>query len=286
MPRKPYRIRTGGAALLCTAGVLLLGSCGALLLGGCAAEKQVIQPGAGLSADTLRAGGMALVGITVLDEVEQVRPPLVSTFEKVLAAVRPDMPIRPASAARDALGLPAYRKLLFAYQETGRLQPEEQEALAKALGPRARYAILARVEKNTVRTSGGGLPQQGTATMGGAPTTPPPSRVSRDARIRFTIYDLAETRGVFEATYASSSDNRAALPMEAPQDRTETKRPDVQLDGPGASVDSRVPPAGDSGLESPPLSDALIEAYRTFAYDLPATPAAKSRAGADSSTAR
>lgn len=283
MTRKPYRNRSRGSALLCAAAVLALG---ALFLAGCAAEKQVIEPAAGLSADTLRTDGVALVGVTVLDEVEQVRPPLVSTFEKVLAAIRPDMPIRPASSTRDALGLPAYRKLLFAYQETGRLEPEQQEALAKALGPRVRYAILARVEKNTVRFSGGGIPQQGTPTMGGAPTTPPPSRASRDARIRFTIYDLVETRGVFAATYASSSDNMASMPMDRPEDRPEKKRPSVDLNAPGAPVDSRETPPGDAGPESPPLSDALIEAYRAFAYDLPATPAPRTRAGADSTTAR
>ncbi|HET9950540.1 MAG TPA: hypothetical protein VFS09_01970 [Candidatus Eisenbacteria bacterium] len=267
------------SALPWVAGVLLPLSLAALLLAGCAAERQVIQPGAGLSADTLRADGLALVGITVLDEVEQLRPPLVATFEKVLAAIRPDLPIGPASVARDALGLPAYRKLLFAYQETGRLEPEEQAALAKALGPGVRYAILARVEKNTVRLSGGGLPQQGSPTMGGSPSMRPPSSASRDARIRFTIYDLAESRGVFEATYASSSDNWAAYRSDAPPEKGS---PSVDFHTIGASGDMRES-LPESGPDTPSLADALVEGYRAFALDLPA---ATKKAAPDSSAAR
>jgi len=282
MPRKPYRIRTEGSAFLWAAGALVLASFAGLLLAGCAAERQVVKPGIGLSADTLRADGMALVGVTVLNEVEQLRPPLVSTFEKVLAAVRPDLPIRPASASRDALGLPAYRKILFAYQETGRLEPEVQAELRKALGSETRYAILARVEKNSVRVSGAPPPQgspQGSPTMGGVPSMPPPSRMSRDARVRFTIYDLAESREVFEATYASSSDNWAP---DRPEESPKKGPPGVNSNAPGASADTRES-APEEGPVSPSLADALIEGYRAFALDLPA---AKPGSAADSAASR
>jgi hypothetical protein len=221
---------------------------------------------------------MALVGITVLDEVEQLRPPLVSTFEKVLAAMRPDLPIRRAVETREALGLPAYRKLLFAYQETGKLEPEQIAEIGKGIGSRTRYAILARVEKNSVRASG--VAPSPSSTTSGPPTSmPSPPTLSRDARIRFTIYDLGQAREVFQATYISSSDNRTADPAYAPFEKGPPKIDPNTSTGRVVTRES-IP---DQSPESPSLAEALIEGYRAFALDLPAV---RAGARADSTTAR
>jgi hypothetical protein len=227
---------------------------------GCAAEREVVRPTVGISGEDFRKGGVAVGGVTVVDEVEQVRPPLVAAFERTLATDRPDLPFRRADSVRVALGLPEYRRLLNAYQSTGNVGAADLAALKEAIGPGTRYLILGRVEKNAVRAFGR-MPSHARHE-----TWPPPPAnqvlsASRDARVRFTLYDLAEGRSVFEAAYASSSDN--SLPdslRNAPP-----PRPAVTVGGDQVGEPPEPPP----DLQAPELSTTLLEAYHAFLADLP-----------------
>jgi hypothetical protein len=271
MAGRKYGISARVAALLSAAA---LGAGLGAAFAGCAAERQVAPPASGLTADTLRAGGLAVVGVTVIDEVEQVRPPLVAALEATLGRSRPDLSLRLAATVRDSLGLAEYRRILLAYQSTGALAPSDLSELGARLGPATRFALLARVEKNDVHVSGAPQPQQPTGVGMSGPMALPP-RVTRDARIRFTIYDLSDPYVAWEALYASSSEN--VLP-----DSLRNRPRRVAFDAPGAPG-----AAGDFGgmrpdsPETPPLAAALMEAFRSFAADLPggasagATPTAR-----------
>jgi len=263
MTLRKYGILAAAAALLCAGAAML--SLAAVMLSGCAAERQIVMPAA-LSADTLRAEGLAVVGVTVVDEVEQVRPPLVAALESTLATSRVDLPFRRAASVRDSLGLAAYRRILLAYQSSGTLPPVDLAELSARLGPGVRFALVARVDKNSLHVYESLRHQQESAYgMSGPMTTPP--KVTRDARVRVTLYDLADRRPAWEAVYASSSENAAPDSLVNPPRR-------VRFEAPGGSAVSRgaIPDAP----EAPTLATALMEAFRAIAADLPggAPPAA------------
>ncbi len=251
MTRGRYGIERAAAALLCLAGALL---------SGCAAERAVHVAESGVTAEALRAGGLAIVGVTVIEEVEQVRPPLVAALEAVMREARPDLPFRSAGEVRDSLGLPVYRRILSAYQSAGKLTEPERLELAARLGEVVRFALLARVDKNVVR-----FPRARRAynarygdRSGAASSDFGTRAASRDARVRVTLYDLASGSEAWAADYASSSDN--VLPDSVPRlpERLLVPRPGE----PGELPLEPTP-------EAPSLARALIEGFRAFAADLP-----------------
>jgi len=244
-------------------GILLTTAALLSLLGGCAAERAVLTTDAGLTAEALRAEGLAIVGVTVVEEVEQVRPPLIAALEGVLRERRPDLPFRSADAVRDSLGLPAYRRILSVYQAAGKLSESGRLELAGRLRASARFALLARVDKNVVRLPSVrrqydrryGEPYDATSAKFGS------RAASRDTRVRVTLYDLASGREAWAAVYASSSDN--VLPDSIPRlpDRLTVPRPEQEGELPLEPVP-----------EVPSLAQALIEGFRAFAADLPSPP--------------
>lgn len=255
MAGRRYGIRGLAAKVAAAVAGLLVAAAG---LPGCAAEHEVRTAPTELTAPGLRSDGLAVASVTVVDEVEQKRPPLVAALERALAADRPDLPFRHAESVKDALGLAAYRRILSAYQSSGRLTAAEQSDLRAALGTGTRYVVLARVEKDAIRESGR-RPRTSPYEQ------PPPAAmsfitISRDARVRVTLFDLLRSRVAFEASYASSSDNAPADSLPKPPRR------------PSAAVgDARVvdPPEGAPDLSAPDLADALVEAFHAFAADLP-----------------
>jgi len=225
----------------------------ALVLWGCAVERSVLVADESLTAPVLREAGLAVIGVTMVEEVEQIRPPLIAALERVLGETRPDLPFRGAEAVRDTLGIPASREVLTAYQREGALGEGALADLAARLGGRTRFAIFGRVEKTSEHFPP--PPRRGQIYYGG----PIGSRTtSRDARVRLTLYDLARRRVVFEAVYASSSENSLPDSIARLPERRRTPPPGVDL---GVAVDPR------PGV--PSLADALIEGFRAFAADLP-----------------
>jgi hypothetical protein len=224
----------------------------ALLLSGCAAERTVLVRDETLTAAAIRDGGLAVVGVTMIQEVEQIRPPLIAALERVMEETRPDLPFQTADSVRATLGLPASRAVLASYQRTGALADPALRDLAADLGGGVRFAIFARIEKSNVHY-------------------PPPPRedafgfsgpigsqaTSRDARVRLTLYDLSRREVAMEAVYASSSEN--ALPDSIAKLPARTRG---TLGDPGPATPPPLP-------EVPSLADASVEAFRAFAYELP-----------------
>lgn len=247
MSRGRYGIFSGAAALLCLAG--LLGS-------GCATGSAVRTTDSNPTYEALRDGGLAIVGITVKEEVEQVRPPLNAALERVLRKARPDLRVQTADAVRDSLGLMEYRRILSAYQSEGKLTAADRNALASQLRGSARFALLARVEKDVVR-----LPPARTASSrqdGAASPRFGTPLATRDARVRMAIYDLETGAEAWVAIYTSSSDS-------APADSVSRPPAVLQLPLLTFTKEDRFEPLP----ERPSLARALLEGFRAFAADLP-----------------
>ncbi len=227
-------------------------------LAGCAAERSVLTADPGLTAEALRADTVAVVGVTVVNEVEQVRPPLVAALESILRNARPDVALRPADAVRDVVGLADYRSMPAAYQASGEWSERDATALAARLGSGVRFALLARVEKDAIHYS---IPSRGAGSPYGAPASNvfSPQRVRRDTSVRLTLYDLRRNRVAWNAVYASSSNNARpdSVAVAAPP-------PPVVLGVPGRreqTIPEPPPP--------PPLAEAVVEGFRAFIADLP-----------------
>src|SRR5512143_3309724 len=117
------RLWSRGAPLRKARPLLLLGALAGLVAGwaGCASESKLLRSDPSFTAGALTHGGIAVVSIVKKEEVEQVRPPLIAALEAELARGRPDLRLIPADRVAAALGLPAYRHLLSAYQASGSL---------------------------------------------------------------------------------------------------------------------------------------------------------------------
>ncbi|MEK7348883.1 MAG: hypothetical protein AABZ94_08420 [Candidatus Eisenbacteria bacterium] len=195
MSRGRYGIFSGAAALLCLAGILL---------GGCATGSAVRTTDSNPTYEALRDGGLAIVSVTVKEEVEQVRPPLNAALERVLRETRPDLRVKSADATRDSLGLPEYRRILSAYQLKGKLTDADRRGRALRLRGSARFALLARVDKDIVR-----LPPNRTSSSlryGAASPSFGTQSASRDARVRVTIYDLETGVEAWVAVYTGPNE--------------------------------------------------------------------------------
>ena len=245
--------------------VIFLAAAMAALMGwnGCGPETAKVRPTVGIPIQEFRDGGFAVGGVTVIEEVEQVRPPLIAGLEEVLRVDRPDLAFRDAATVREALGLARYRALLAAYQSNATLTPSELAEFKTALGAGTRYLLLARVEK--IRVSESGRPGQFEPAMANNFYA-----IRRDAKIRFTLFDLTSARTAFEQSYKSSSEN--SVPDSSRVGAPPPPRPDSSS-GLQAPPPARQRPrlAGDGApdVRTPDLAFALVEAYRDFAADLP-----------------
>jgi len=194
--------------------------------------------------------------VTVLDEVEQVRPPLVSALEGMFLDLRPDLAVSSAARVRDQLGLARYRAILAEYQQTGSIGDGSRGELAKALRNQARFLIAARVEKDAVHLAAQGSlhlsNRTGTSGSVGVGAT------SRSTKVRVALYDLERGRDVQSAVYSSSSSAGISRPVPPPPLERVVLRPN-EADTP------RIDPPTDI----PALVDAVLEAFRDFAHDLP-----------------
>jgi hypothetical protein len=142
----------------------------AVLCGGCASGSKPTThavpssaPAAGIPARTgtwgtpaalesLRVGGVAVLGAVMVNEVDQVRPPLIAALDSVLAARWPEVPVHRYAWVRAALDSSTARFLLLGYQIHGQAEPQWLARAADSLRDSVRYGVLARVRRTRVRT--------------------------------------------------------------------------------------------------------------------------------------
>jgi hypothetical protein len=93
-----------------------------------------------------------VLGAVQVDEVDQVRPPLIAALDSVLPARWEGVRILRYPRVRAALDDSTARLLLLGYQLQGRAEPLWLARAADALADSARYGVLARVLGQRVRT--------------------------------------------------------------------------------------------------------------------------------------
>ena len=181
---------------------------------GCSYMSDVKASDPGLSADALRSGKLAIVSVVQVNEVPEVRPPLIASLERVLAATRPDLQVVPEARVRPALDDSTERFLLLGYQMHGKADPAWLARAARAIRPMARYALLARIETVKTRTSDRPDPYGDTRT-GEIQVT------GRDVRVQASVYDVGTLALVFEGEYWGSKEDARSpgdLPPPEPAD--------------------------------------------------------------------
>jgi hypothetical protein len=183
-------------------------------IAGCSYMSDVKTSAPGLNADALRSGKLAIVSVVQVDEVPEVRPPLIAALERVLRATRPDLPIVPAATIAPALDDSTERFLPLGYQIHGAADPAWLERAKPAIRPMARYALLARVETVKVRHVDRADPT-GESPNGSIAVT------GRDVRVQVSIYDLESLALVFGGEYWGSKEDARSLgdaPIPEPAD--------------------------------------------------------------------
>lgn len=251
----------------------------AVLASGCATESKLLREDPGFSAESLRKGGLAVLGVVQVDEVVQARPPLIAALERVLTGARKDIPLVRADQVRAALPDPAMRLFLLGYQMRGDPDSLWLARAASAARPLARYGILARVEGTSIRYGTRNVPSSIATGEGGQDL-----RVTgRDVRVVATVYDLGTGAIVYRAKFIGGSDeapnfrpppadtlNPDSLPPMQPQrGPSQTFRPGMTYPTPGPS-DSPY----DLGYpEAPSVARAAESAFLILARSLPGGPA-------------
>lgn len=275
-PRAHAGTRAARAAL--AVGALVL----AALLGGCAAETDLLRQDPGFTAETLRQGGLAVLGVVQVDEVAQVRGPLIAGLTQVLRATRRDVPLVEAARVEGAMPDSAYRLLLLGYQMRGEPDSLWLAVAANAARGMARYGVLARVESDAVR--------YGTRYVSNdVPGRQSESQVQvtgRDAKIAVDVYDLGTRLLVFRGRFIGASDaapsfrpaaadsDSLELPLPTPEPRPVNPATGLPpIPGPSDS------PAALGYPEAPPVSKAAEAAFVSFARSLPGAPPAASGGG-------
>jgi hypothetical protein len=249
----------------------------ALMSAGCAAESQLLRADPEFTAKSLRRGGIAVLGVVQVEEVTQVRAPLIAASERVLRATRADVPLVAAERVQAAVADSAYRLFLLGYQMRGEPDSSWLALVAEATRGMARYGLLARVESAPVR--------YGTRVVASEVAgRQPESEVKvagRDAHIAVQIYDLTTRRVVFSGKYVGGSD-AAPILRPVPPDSADAYPPPLE---PGAGPTTAGPAPGAPGIpgpsdspsalgfpEAPPVARAAEAAFLIFARSLPGGP--------------
>lgn len=270
-----------------------------LLLVSCSKEAVLRNVEPAFTAETLRQGRLAILGVVQKDEIAQVRRPLTESLEHVLSVSRKDIQTVPWDAVLAALDDSTERFLLLSYQYQGAaeerwLRRASNEIKAAADGgtlgrldslntgslPNPRYGILVRVESQRVRYA---TREIIASPAPGQPATEVPVRIGgRDVVITAIVYDLNTLENVFSGQFQGFGEN-AAMPdtLPPPEDRPpiqgwstpEDRAVEAQPTAPGT------PPPGQAYPEPPPLAKAAEAAFTHLAGSLPgAEPSPASKA--------
>ncbi len=229
---------------------------------GCAHVADVKQVDPGFTAEALRSGGLLIMGVVQVNEITQVRRPLMEALEEVLTTTRRDIPVVSAARAAAAVDDSTERLLLLSYQIHGVPGQPWLVRAANSLGGLARYGVLARVTRDKVRNSDRDAPPSVQSKSGKILVT------GRDADVSVDIYDLRTRARVFGGTYVGSAES-------AEEDSFNVSQPPPPAAGGGVTIGAT--PQGASPItlgypDPPPLARAAGAAFLEFARSLPGGP--------------
>jgi hypothetical protein len=251
-------MRRAASALVASAASMAI----AATLGGCGGGHPRPAPlPAGVASiripgTELRQGGLAILGVVQVGEVDQVRPPLVAALDSVLAAERPEIPRFTQRRVRAAVDDSTARFLLLGYQLHGHVEDAWLARAADSLHDMARFGILARVRSTRVRHNDRNVP-----IAPGSKETRTVHATQLEAHVTVHIYDLRARTLRVSGEFLGIGERRAhpdsALQLPSirtwvePEDRNQPLTPLVQyveLDPPPLSV--AVGPAFAAAIDS------------------------------------
>ncbi|TMQ64549.1 MAG: hypothetical protein E6K79_07515 [Candidatus Eisenbacteria bacterium] len=230
---------------------------------GCAHVADVRDENPGFTAEALRAGGLVDLGVVQVNEVPQVRPPLIEALERVLAATRSDIRLIPAVRAQATFDDSTSRLLLLGYQMHGAPDPVWLARAADSLRGVARYGVLARIESDVTRSSVRDAPPNNPSLQS------PSGRIlisGRDARVSVRVYELATRAPVFDGTYRASAESASVDSSRL------SAYPGRSREQGGIIVTPQTPSSQQGYPEPPPLARAVEAAFLEFARSLPGGP--------------
>jgi hypothetical protein len=228
----------------------------AALVAGCSSGAELTHRDPSLSANDLRQGKVAVLGVVKFEEADQVRPPLIGMLEKTFREKRRDLTLTPADSVRTLLGAERDKKLLLDYEYQGALDDHALEEIADSLRGIARYILVARVDRDRTRNTTRGIAV--TDTTSAAHVLYEMGVTERDARVTVQIYDLSRRALAVSARYKGSTERQH--PMLSPLGR-------VSILPKGG-----VAPEEQGYPEAPELAMTLREPFQTFARTLPGAP--------------
>jgi len=221
-----------------------------------AAVTRIGPWGTAAALESLRAGGIAVLGAVQVNEVDQARPPLIAALDSVLPTRWAGVRVRPYRWTRHALDDSTARFLLLGYQIHGRAEPLWLARAAESLQDSVRYGVLARVRRTRERTVEHEADQ---ADASGRPIHVRATVV--EGEISFHLYDLPRRELVFSVNLVGSATKEApadSLPKpERPPLRTWSTPED-------RSLEAVTPPVG-GFPEAPPVAVAVARVIATFA---------------------
>lgn len=199
----------------------------------------------------LRQGGIAIMGVVEVGEVDQVRPPLVAALDSVIAVKRPEIPRYSQRQVRNAVDDSTARFLLLGYQLHGLVEDAWLDRAADSLHDMARFGILARIVRTRVRHDDAEVPVRP-----GSKETRTVRAAELDAHVQVHVYDLRARTLRASGEYLGIGEHRArpdSMP-ELPAIRTWVE--------PEQRTQSMVPPPGGYfEMDPPPLSVAVGPAF-------------------------
>ena len=208
--------------------------------------------------DSLRAGGVAVLGAVLVNEVVQARVPLIAALDSVLASRWADVPIRRYASVRAALDDSTARLLLLGYQLHGRAEPLWLGRAADSLKGLARYGVLARVRRHRL------IEEERESDRVRTPESPGPYKIRAailESDVSVHLYDLA-TRGLLFAGefqgYAEQEAPSDSLPRPERPPITTWSTPEDR------AMEPLTRPIG-GFPEPPPLARSAADAYAAFA---------------------
>jgi len=227
---------------------------------GCAHVADVREADAGFTAEALRAGGLVDLGVVQVNEIPQVRPPLIEALERVLVATRSDIRLIPAARAQATFDDSTSRLLLLGYQMHGAPEAVWLARAADSLRGVARYGVLARVESDAIRHSVRDAPP-GTVSRTGRILVS-----GRDTRVSVHVYDLRTRVPVFSGTYRASAESAMVDTLGIANVLQPSSGRSSVVVAPQES------PSSQGYGEPPPLARAVEGAFLEFARSLPGGP--------------
>lgn len=237
-----------------------LAGCAALAaLAGCAAEAKILREDATLTNRALREGGIAVLGVVKVEEIDTVRPPLIAKLEIVFAEERPDIHVIGAQRVREALGKASYRRILLGYEYHGVIDTASLREIADSLRGAARYVVVARVDSDRLRRSTRDAKDADTSRVGWAAAV---LVTGRNARVAVRLYDLDQRTVCLDAQYAGTAENLKA-------GVASSVRPPEPQAGVTVGTAPQIVPQEEGYPDPPELAEVVETPFRTFARSLP-----------------